>query len=385
MNKPIVVAIGAGRHQTELIRTLKRMDFFTLAVDMNSDAPGLALADAALVHSAWDAEGIYEKLSEQWKLSDIRAVLTQAARGSIVATARLAEKLHLPHLSVDIAETLNSKIKMSTRFNKQAIHGTPAELLKQGKLLAFPQVLKRENSSGCSGIFVLRTQKEWRAFLTNCEKNETLLSEPLTEGRHLGVIGLAANDTLKIYGIIEQYLKPDLAIDHTVFPAPVNAQIEASLKAYTEKVLRELSFDFGPFQLEVICQPDGSVHFVELEASLLGSYISETMIPMAGSNNLIADTIELATSNRFSENVHPNRLVCVNRYYYAAREGTVAAFRLQNLKPEVQFRPYVACGERVTDTRLYAANAIACAKTISRALDVTADLKVEVEISHAAK
>ena len=161
-------------------------------------------------------------------------------------------------------------------------------------IVELPCVVKQLTTSGGLGNHIAHTKTELQHVKAN---GGQVIVEPFIHGRHLGIIGIKDDHRIYFYGIVERFLKPDMTMDRIVFPALLHVETVDELTDFTRYVLNTSGFDFGPFQLEVIFQSDGHIHFVELEPSILGSYISEWMIPAAGCRNMIADAINLATNN----------------------------------------------------------------------------------------
>jgi len=312
LNNGWLLCIGAGQHQTAVLRQAREMGFSTLAVDLNPMAPGRQAADAFLCHSAWDADGIIKKLPKEI-ISDIRGVVTQAARGCTLTAARLGEWLELPHLNPETAALFLDKERALRTFNgSNALVFEDANLIPHD--LELPFVVKGLTSSGGLGNHFVRTHKELQQLKLITGR---VVVEPFFEGRHLGVVGIQHGALLHVYGIVERYLKPNLAVSHAAFPASLDLASVEQLTDYSRHVLNKTNFNFGPFQLELILQPGGSIHFIELEPSILGSYISEWMIPVTGCGNMIADSINLATGNPVKVTNQLPQRVAYNKFYYS--------------------------------------------------------------------
>ena len=382
MSKEILVVIGAGKHQTSLIKEAHRMGYYVAAVDINPQAEGFKYADESFVHSAYDGKGILAYLKEHFNRDEIQGVMTQAARGCILSAAVIARSLDLPGLSVKSAKLLNSKVKTTRKLNSKYKSNIFADISKIPLQPVFPIVIKTENSSGSSGVFSVFSAEELEKFQKNLSIEGPVIIEPFIEGRHLGVIGLAQYGNYKFYAVMERFLNPDRTIDYTIFPAELSSELNNKLYHYAKKTLDAAEFDFGPFQIEIILQPDGSIYFVEIEASVLGSYISEYMIPQAGVNNFIRDAIELTTEDYLNEDIYPNKYVCLNQYYYPKQKGKLKAFNLAETHRNIQFLPYLNSGEIISDTRMYAANALVCAKNVEEAKTALDSFQLDIEVQN---
>ena len=363
--------MGAGQHQTAVLRQGREMGFSTLAVDLNPMAPGRLVADAFLCHSAWDADGIINNLPKEI-IPDIRGVVTQAARGCTLTAARLGEWLELPHLNPKAAALFLDKERALRTFNEsntlvfEDANSIPHDL-------EVPFVVKGLTSSGGLGNHFVRTHGELQQLTSITGR---VVVEPFVDGRHLGVVGMQQGESLHVYGIIERFLKPNLAVDHAVFPASLDLKSVEQLTGYTKNVLNKAGFNFGAFQLELIFQQDGSIHFIELEPSILGSYISEWMIPAAGCGNMIADAINLSTGNPVEmTNQLPHRIT-YNKFYYSGDP-----FIQQGGPWPDELRLY---GDTLhpCDPRQYVANALVSADSIHAAESQIAHLESNSRRTH---
>ena len=371
MNNGWLLCIGAGQHQTAVLRQAREMGFSTLAVDLNPMAPGRLIADAFLCHSAWDADGIIKKLPKEI-LPEICGVVTQAARGCTLTTARLGEWLELPHLNPEVASLFLDKERALRTFNRSnALVFENANSIPHD--LELPFVVKGLASSGGLGNHFVRTHEELQQLNSI---NGPIVVEPFVDGRHLGIVGIVYNELLHVYGIVERYLKPNLAVDHAEFPASLNPAEMAQLIEYTKHVLGKADFNFGPFQLELIFQHNASIHFIELEPSILGSYISEWMIPAAGCGNMIADSINLATGNPAELTPQLPERVTYNKFYYSCDP-----FIRQGGPWPDELRLY---GDTLhpSNPRQYVANALVSADSIHAAKSQIAHLESNSRSTH---
>ena len=340
-----LLCIGAGPHQTAVLRRAREMGLRTLAVDLNPNAPGRELADAFICHSAWDAGGIYEKLSADLR-AGIRGVVTQAARGCTVTAPLLAQRLGLPHLNPETAALFLDKERALRRYNASIRSYSSAGEIPA--VTSLPCVVKFLSTSGGLGNHLVQTNNDLERLASL--KGEVVV-EPFVDGRHLGIIGLACADKVKIYGIIERVLRHDMTIDYAVFPALLDAADIEKLLPYARLVLTTSGLDFGPFQVELILADEGHIHFVELEPSILGSYISEWMIPAASENDMIEDAICLAMGQAVDFEVLPSAGIAINKYYYADDP----LIQCGGPFPE-SFRFYGSNGVLPADSRQYVAN-----------------------------
>lgn len=345
MGKDWLLCIGAGQHQQAVLERARAMGYSTLVVDIDPSAPAITLADRFICHSAWDADGILNRLPADIKL-DIRGVVTQAARGCTYSVPVLAKALGLPHLDPDVANLFLDKKRALGHFNVgrgvafEDVSRVPTDY-------PLPCVVKFLTTSGGLGNYRITSRSRLEAIK---QLSGSVVVEPFVDGRHLGWVGIASGAAIKSYGIVERFLNDDMTINRAVFPAQLDSETAFRVKAYGMNLFEKTGFDFGPFQLELILEDNGALHFVELEPSILGSYISEWMIPAVSEQDMIADAIQLAVGESISFDDQPSCGVAHNLYVYEKdlplddrfhQEGVVRYYGRADSAP-VDPRQYIA-------------------------------------------
>ena len=240
--------------------------------------------------------------------------------------------------------------------------------------LELPFVVKGLASSGGLGNHFVRTHEELQQLNSI---NGPIVVEPFVDGRHLGIVGIVYNELLHVYGIVERYLKPNLASG----PCRVSCFFESSRNGAIDSNIRSMSsgkqiLTLAPFRLELIFQHNASIHFIELEPSILGSYISEWMIPAAGCGNMIADSINLATGNPAELTPQLPERVTYNKFYYSCDP-----FIRQGGPWPDELRLY---GDTLhpSNPRQYVANALVSADSIHAAKSQIAHLESNSRSTH---
>jgi len=363
LNKNILLIIGAGKHQISLIQTAVKMGFYTVAVDVNTNAEGFLYSDDKIVHSAYDYNGILNIIYDRLDISRIKGVITQAARGCILAVSKISEKLELRHLNSASAALVISKENTSRLLNDNYLIGIYSSLKEVPPDIEYPCVVKFDNLSGNVGVFRVKSKDELNELEAGRDKKKVIV-EKFIKGRNFGVIGIKNGEDVKFYGIIEKYVNPNLTPDYSIFPAQISRLTKRILLDYSLYVLDKLGIDFGPFQLEVILDENGKPFFVELEPSVLGSYISEMMIPSVSLNNMVEDSITLVCSGKLKKKKYASKYVYLQKYHYANQCGQIKGWKFVNKKRNIVFKPYLDVGGHITDIKLYVANSFVIGKNI---------------------
>lgn len=381
MNKEILLIIGAGKHQKALIQTAGKMGLHTITVDVNPQAEGFVYADETIIESSYDYEAVWQRICNRTDLSAIRGVMTQAARGCILTVSKVSERLGLRHLRSDVAELVIDKGKCAKLFNAESLIGVYSTVKDiQQENGVFPCVARFNNTSGSVGTFVLKNNSELDRMRTMTEKAGNVIVEKYVQGRSFGIVGMRHGAETLVYGILEKYMNPDLTINYTVFPACVSVKGEKVLLEYTYEMLDKIKFDFGPFQLELVWDERTEPFFVELEPSVIGSYISELMIPGTSNNDMISDSINLVCDGKIRNKLFPSSYVCIQKYHYAIRCGFIKAYNLAQASEQILFKPYVHIGEYIGNVRQAVAHSLVFAKDIDDAQGYLRDFKLTIEI-----
>ena len=334
------------------------MGYHTLVVDIDPAAEGFYYAAEHRAQSAYDHDAIINGLEKSEAAADLCGVITQAARGCIPTVARISEYYGLPCLSSRVAELSQDKSRLTRMLNPDDVLGTYDSPESIPSEMEYPLVVKWEGSSGGSGVHLVRSGTEMDNLKDYIPDDREIIIESYISGRHFGVMGLANGSTLKIYGIAEKFQREDLTLDRVVFPAELEDELEVSILRYTKRVLEQLDFDFGPFQLELIVGKNERLFFVELEPSALGSYLSELLIPQTSANDMIRDSIQLVCKGIFEEAVQPAAFRSILKYHYPDELGTLKSISLVNPQRRIQYRPFFSVGERLADKRMYSANTL---------------------------
>jgi len=381
LTKTKLLVIGAGKHQVDVIKKSALAGYETIAVDIDPLAEGFTYAHQTFVQSAYDHEEILQSLERTGQSDEICGVITQAARDCIPVVSRLSESLGLQHLDAKVASLSLQKGKLSKRLNPHVFIGEFDHVDGVVEWPDFPFVFKWEGTSGGAGVHVIRSANKLARIRSIVPPGHPIIIEEFVAGRSFGIMGLASEGEIKFYGVAEKFLRDDLAIDEVVFPATINYDLHEGLISYCKKILRDLEFNFGPFQLELILDEEQRPYFVELEASVMGSYISEWVIPATSSNDMVMDSIKLACEGSFDPQIHKPVLSSLLKYHYPPETGTLDSFCFRNINRRVLFKPYFNSGDHIRDKRMYIANSFILGKELTEMRRTLQSQKIQVNIN----
>lgn len=314
MAKQVLISIGAGRYQTSVILTGQKLGYDVVAVDIDPNAVSLQYANQAIVASAHSSDQTLRAIRQLLPGRDIAGVVTQAARGCITTTAIVAKALGCPHLDVAAATLSLEKNKLIRQFHPEVLSQTINHPQDKVNDLSYPLLIKHDEGSGSTGIQVINHADDMATILAADSQRFPIHCHKLIVGRHFGVIGLATNTGFYFYGVLEQFVNEDFRIQETILPATMTEENEKMILRTAQQYLERIGLNLGPFQVELIQDEDGEIYLAEIEASILGSHISDKMIPGAGQNDFIMDSIKTLTQSEFTPDIQSNMYQMRNKF-----------------------------------------------------------------------
>jgi formate-dependent phosphoribosylglycinamide formyltransferase (GAR transformylase) len=380
LTKTKLLVIGAGKHQVDVVKKSALAGYETIAVDIDPLAEGFIYAHQAFVQSAYNHEEILQSLDRTGQIDEIRGVITQAARECIPTVSKVSESLGLRHLNVETAELSLQKGKLSRKLNPNAFIGEYENFGCVPKWPDFPFIVKWEGASGGSGVHLIQNMNELQKVKSEFSFGQSIIVEKYVRGQSFGVMGLVHDGVIKIYGIAEKFLSANLTLDEVIYPAAISSDLFDVIIAYSRKILKALRFDFGPFQLELIVDDTKNPYFVELEPSVLGSYISEWMIPATSDNDMVMDSIKLVCEGRFDPNTQDPGLLSLLKYHYPDNIGMLKSITFGDMDRRILFKPFYNSGDQIIEKRMYIANSQVLGRNVNEMKEVLKNKKIQVTI-----
>ncbi len=154
-----LLILGAGRHQTPLIRRAEERGIETVAADYYEDSPGKRFASHAVLADAFDTDLMLQTARE----FDVDGVMTVGTDQAIVAVARVAEALGLPcHVSSEGALRATHKSAMREALAAADVpmtESSPTTDSATGRV-ELPVVVKAADSQGQRGLSIVHDRAD---------------------------------------------------------------------------------------------------------------------------------------------------------------------------------------------------------------------------------
>ncbi len=290
-NSPWLIALGAGRWQLPGICAARAAGIRVLAVDAQADAPGLALADDALVLDTRDAEGIARAVVARGLIP--AGAIAFCHEAGVVTAAELREIFGLPGIRREVAAAMIRKDFQRARWTEQGLPcpgwrvATVAEEAEAAlRELAGTCIMKPVDSAGSRGVTVLPPGAAWRPAyeaaraLSACGRviiEDFILGhehtvETFSHAGHTKVLAITAKR--KVPGTSNTVASELATVD---YPADQVAEISSVVV----RALAALGFTDGPGHTEILRTVKGELFLVESAGRGGGFMVADGIVPAA--------------------------------------------------------------------------------------------------------
>lgn len=304
-----ILLISGGIEAVPGIRLAKSMGLHVVVSDMNSNAPGFALADNHLMASTYDVDATVAAATQYHRtVRPIDGVICIASDVPLTV-ASVAAALGLPGISIASAQLATDKLAMKERF---AIDGVPipwfrpvesaSHLLHLVGEQSYPLVLKPVDSRGSRGVLRLTPkvdldwayQESYGQSPTGRVMVERFLPGPQVSTESIVLDGVA--HTLgfsdRNYELLERYA-PHIIENGGQLPSDLPDATQQAVRDLVQRAARSMGIDNGVVKGDiVVC--DGQPHVIELAARLSGGYFCTHEIPLNTGVDLVGNAIRLA-------------------------------------------------------------------------------------------
>lgn len=307
--KKNILIIGAGPNQLPAIQMAKELGYAVIAIDMNPEAEGFALADETGIVSTRDVEGTIAFARQIHSRHPINGIMTMASE-SAATVARVAEAFGLPGLAPEAAENATNKVKRQVLFKKNNVPSPDFgftrsldEACKKADRLGWPVVVKPADSAGSRGVQLVDSPNAMKHAIEEIraisQTPEILLEEFLSGTEH-SIEGIVVNGQIGWAGLSDRnYDKkhiypPHFLEDGDTMPTSLNADIVSEIERFATRSVHALCIDWGPVKGDIIIDRQKGVQILEMAARLSGDYFCYETIPMHNGINLLKAVMDLS-------------------------------------------------------------------------------------------
>lgn len=301
-----LMVLAAGLLQIPVIKKAKEMGYYVIAVDDDSNAPGMALADKAIVPGGLMNE---EKLVAIATEEQVDGVIHPCSEVAMNVMGRINDELHLSGISKELAIRATNKHLMREAFER---YGAPSpkskcfsdvEVAWGSFCTAFTgdAILKPSRNSGSRGIAKINSKIDEAEFAKLFERakeesrDKSVMLEQFIEGPEFSVEIIVWNKQVNVLQVTDKKTTEApyfVELGHnqpSLFPGHI---VEAVKRAAIMGV-RALEVNNCACHAEIKVQ-DGQAYIMEIGARLGGDFISTELTHLSTGIDMVGAAINVA-------------------------------------------------------------------------------------------
>ena len=328
------MVLAAGLLQIPVIKKAREMGVYVIAVDDDPNAPGMALADKAIVPGGLMNE---EKLVAIAKEEQIDGVIHPCSEVAMNVMGRINDELHLSGISKEMAIRATNKHLMREAFEKYGAP-SPKSILTKDEEDAWQifceqfttnAILKPSRNSGSRGIAKVEKGITKEVFFElyrralDESRDHSVLIEQFIEGPEFSVEVIVWQGEPHVLAVTDKKTTEApyfVELGHnqpSVFPK----EIQQKLKDGAIAGIKALGLSNCAAHCELKVQ-DGEAYLMEIGARMGGDFISTELTHLSSGIDMVAATINVVLG--IKPNLKPTEDrhgVCIR--YFTPKPGTL--------------------------------------------------------------
>ena len=335
MQKKLLV-LAAGLLQIPVIQKAREMGVYVIAADDDPDAPGMAMADKAIVPGGLMDE---EKMLAIAREEQIDGVIHPCSEVAMNVMGRINDELHLSGISKEMAIRATNKHLMREAFERYGAP-SPKSILTKDEEDAWQifcehfttnAILKPSRNSGSRGIAKVEKGISKDAFFELYQRaleesrDHQVLIEQFIEGPEFSVEVVVWNGEPHVLAVTDKKTTEApyfVELGHnqpSLFPEEIQQKLKDGAIAGIKAL--ELSNCAAHCELKV---QDGEVYLMEIGARMGGDFISTELTHLSTGIDMVAATISVVLG--MEPNLQPieeKHGVCIR--YFTPKPGKLIA------------------------------------------------------------
>ena len=360
-----LMVLAAGLLQIPVIKKAREMGYYVIAVDDDPNAPGMVLADKAIVPGGLMNE---DKLVAIAKEEKIDGVIHPCSEVAMNVMGRINDELHLCGISKEIAIRATNKHLMREAFEAYGAP-SPKSILTKDEEDAWNTfcnefdtnaILKPSRNSGSRGIAKVEKGISKEAFVSlyqralNESRDHQVLIEQFIEGPEFSVEVIVWKGEPHVLAVTDKKTTEApyfVELGHNQ-PSVYSVEIQEKLKAGAIAGCKALGLTYCAAHCELKVQ-NGEAYLMEIGARMGGDFISTELTHLSSGIDMVAATINVVLGVEPNLNpVEEKHGVCIR--YFTPKPGLVKAIEGKELleRPDVyDAEIYVKPGDVVREVK----------------------------------
>lgn len=359
------MVLAAGLLQIPVIKKAREMGYYVIAVDDDPNAPGMAMADKAIVPGGLMNE---EKLVAIAKEEHIDGVIHPCSEVAMNVMGQINDELHLSGISKEMAIRATNKHLMRKAFEKYGAPSPKSILTKDEedawaifcKQFTTNAILKPSRNSGSRGIAKVEKGITKDAFAElyrralDESRDHSVLIEQFIEGPEFSVEVIVWKGEPHVLAITDKKTTEApyfVELGHNQ-PSVFSMDIQQKLKNGAIAGIKALGLSNCAAHCELKVQ-NGEAYLMEIGARMGGDFISTELTHLSSGIDMVAATINVVLG--IEPNLtptEPKHGVCIR--YFTPKPGIVNAIENEDAlqRPDVyDAEIYVKPGDVIKEVK----------------------------------
>ena len=311
--KERLLFVAAGLAQAPAIQDAREAGYYTIAMDGDPSAPGLALANEAYVANILDSQEI-TRIAKETRAQGVVSLCCDVA---MEAMADACAALHLPGIPREVVRVSRNKLLQRDAMRAAGLYmpsyfavNTAAESLTAwDNIAADACVIKPADASGSRGVsFVSNRDRVPTAFelARQNSKSGCVMVESFVPGIEYSVEAWMVGSRFHLLATSEKLrTQPPYLLDRQVnFPDSLTSSQRQTMVEHAERAILACGFMDCPVHLECIYSADGPM-IVELAARGAGFKVFTEILPRVTGISTVEASIQAALGKKPDLTVTP--------------------------------------------------------------------------------
>jgi len=305
--------VGGGIETVPGILLAKQMGLHVVVSDVNPQAPGLRIADDAVIASTYDIETTVEAARIYHR--DTRPIdgVMCIASDVPLTVASVADALGLPGIPIDVARCAMDKLAMKHKFLSDGIPvpwftsiESALQLQQVVRREQYPLVLKPVDSRGARGVLRLTpdVDLEWAyQFSQNHSPTGRVMIEQYLSGAQISTESMVLGSVVhtpcladRNYEFLDQFA-PYMIENGSDSPSSLSPSVQQLVRNVAREAALSLGITNGVAKGDIVVH-EGKPYVIEMAARLSGGYLCSHQIPHSTGVDFLGQAIRLALGEK---------------------------------------------------------------------------------------
>jgi biotin carboxylase len=313
MTEKWLICVTAGEWQYKSIIEAKNAGYKILAIDSNSQAASLGLADCSIVMAFSKPLEICKEI-ESYSLN-LCGVISFASEAGMGLVAQIAKYFSLNGMDRVLAERFIDKSIQRKIWKEQGVESLafevfddPSPALEYIINSKIDLIVKPCISSGSRGVqkIASKSHNALSTHLSNAfhhSKSNQIILEQYIQGTEFIIEVFFNNEALNILAILQKNKVPntDNTVASELFTPDISEELFLNIAHKIRDAYIALGYKNGPGHAEIIIDEMKNIHLVEVAARGGGFLVYDTFVPKISNINLPLLSIKAACGDSIND------------------------------------------------------------------------------------